>query len=205
EPEGEVLGRQVEQLVRLRPRPPEPAEREEYGGQPLLRAVVQVPLDPPPLGIGEARREARIPLMQVLPGRLHPIGARPECSQRVCEPLGFDPMRRVEVVSLLEYLELEVLEDTAEPGCDRRILVGIAQPAKREVDRTVEASERVVVEVVRLEGLHEGPDPAGTLDHPGREVSWRRWGQLYSRLDGEPRERAHELFRRERLEPVVLA
>src|SRR6188474_1938237 len=114
-------------------------------------------------------------------------------------------MRRVEVVSLLEYLEFEVWEDTAEPGCDRLILVGVAQPAKREVDRAVKACQRIAVEFVRLEGLHERPDPARTLCHPGRRVSWRWLGQLYSRLDVEPNERAHELVRRKRFKPVVLA
>jgi hypothetical protein len=39
------------------------------------------------------------------------------------------------VVSLLEEFELEVWEDTAKPGCDRPVLVGLAQPAKREVNR----------------------------------------------------------------------
>src|SRR6266550_6601094 len=111
-------------------------------------------------------------------------------------------MRRVEVVSLVEFLELEVWEDTAEPGCDRPILVGVTQPAKREVDRAVKACQRIAVELVRLEGLHERPDPARTLCHPGRRVSRRWWGQLDSRLDAEPHEGAHELFRREHLEPV---
>src|SRR6266581_1373820 len=114
-------------------------------------------------------------------------------------------MRRVEVVSLLEYLELEVWEDTAEPGCDRPKLVGVAQPAKRVVDRAVKACQRIVVELVCLEGPHEGSDPARTFCHPRRRVSGRWWGKLYTRLDVEPHERAHELVRRERFKPVVLA
>src|SRR6266849_350702 len=113
-------------------------------------------------------------------------------------------MRRVEVVSLPEYLELEVCEDTAKPGCDRPELAGVAQPAKREVDRAVKACQRVAVELVRLESLHERPDSAGALCHPGRRVSCRWWGQLYSRLHVESHERAHELVRRERFKLVVL-
>ena len=51
EPERELLGREVERLVRLLPRAPQAAEREEHRGQPLLRAVVEVALDPPPLRV----------------------------------------------------------------------------------------------------------------------------------------------------------
>jgi hypothetical protein len=61
-------------------------------------------------------------------------------------------MRRVEVVPLVEHFELEVWEGMAEPGCDRPVLVGVAQSAKRKVDRAIKARQRVAVEFVRLEG-----------------------------------------------------
>src|SRR5256885_998284 len=114
-------------------------------------------------------------------------------------------MRRGEVGLVVEFLELEVWEETAESGFDRPLLGGVTQPAQREVDRAGKACQRIAVELVRLEGLQERPDPARTLCHPGRRVSWRWWGQLDSRLDAEPHEGAHELFRWEHLEPVVLA
>src|SRR4051812_41305829 len=114
-------------------------------------------------------------------------------------------MRRIEVVSLLEYLELEVREDTAEPRCYLPELVGVAQPAKPVVDGLVETCQRIVVELVRLEGLHEGPDSARASCHPRRRVSGRRRRELHSRLDVEPHERARELVLRKRFKPVVLA
>src|SRR6478672_11268876 len=105
-------------------------------------------------------------------------------------------MRRVEVVSLLECLELKVWEDTAEPGCDRFELVGVAQSAQCVVDRTVEARKCIALEFVRLESVHECAHSARTFCHPGRRVSGWRWRQFYSRLDVEPHERTHELVRR---------
>jgi hypothetical protein len=45
---------------------------------------------------------------KALRSRLCPVGAMPECSQRVREPLGFDPMRWVKVMSVLEHLKLKV-------------------------------------------------------------------------------------------------
>jgi hypothetical protein len=53
EPSGELVGRKVEQWIELVLRLPEPAQSEQHGGQPLLRSVVQVPLDPPPLRVGD--------------------------------------------------------------------------------------------------------------------------------------------------------
>src|SRR5438876_2561015 len=108
-------------------------------------------------------------------------------------------------MSFLEYLELEVLEDTAEPGRDRPELVRVTQPAERVVDGAVETYQRIAVELVGPEGLHERSDSTRTLRHPGRGVA-RRWrGQLDARLDVEPHEAAHELVCRKRFEPVVLA
>jgi hypothetical protein len=62
-------------------------------------------------------------------------------------------MRRIEMMSLLEHLELEVWEDPAEPGADLAELVLVAQPAECEVDGAVEARQRIAVEVVRPDGV----------------------------------------------------
>jgi hypothetical protein len=43
---------------------------------------------------------------------------RPEPLEQPCEPIGLDPMRRVEMVAVLEDLDLEVGEDAAEPLAD---------------------------------------------------------------------------------------
>src|SRR5205807_4815364 len=98
--------------------------------------------------------------------------------ERLCETLGLDAVRRVEVVPGLEDFELEIGEDGSEPPGDLRVLVRVAQPAECEVDRAIEPAQRLAVEVVALERLHEGADPGGALRHPRRRVTdgwwWRR-------------------------------
>jgi len=54
-------------------------------------------------------------------------------------------MRRIEVVSFIEHLELEVGEDRGESRCDLAELIGVAQPAEREVDRSGEPRQRFAV------------------------------------------------------------
>ena len=51
---------------------------------------------------------SRFKTLLALRSRLCPVGATPECFQRVREPLGFDPMRWVKVMSILEHLKLKV-------------------------------------------------------------------------------------------------
>src|SRR6185312_5103991 len=96
-------------------------------------------------------------------------------NQRARESLRFDPMRRVEVVALLEHLELEVGKDPSESSTDLAKLVGVAQSTKREVDGPIKAFERRAVEVVRLERLHERSDATRALRHPVGRIPRRRW------------------------------
>ena len=64
----------------------------------------------------------------------------PEGKQRVCDVLGFDAVRRVEVVTLGERLDREVGEDRRQPVGHPAVVVGVASTAEREVHRPVERS-----------------------------------------------------------------
>src|SRR5206468_1712386 len=141
-------------------------------------------------------RRARTPSASASP-RECAVSSTPQCSERVGEPLGLDPMRRIEMMPLLEHLELKVGEYPAEPVADLAELVLVAQPAECEVDGAVEALQGISVEVVRPERLHERADPAGALRHPGRRFPRRRWRWLHSLLHVEPHELAHEPVGRE--------
>ena len=77
--------------------------------------------------------------------RPSPIGAIPECPQRVREAFRLDPMRWVEVVSLLEHFQLEVWEDPTHQGGDLAVLVGVAASAQSEVDGAIEACQRSAI------------------------------------------------------------
>lgn len=79
-------------------------------------------------------------------------------------------MRRVKVMSLLEHLKSEVWEEPAEPSRDLAELVGVTHPPKREVDGMIEAGQRIAVEIVGPERLHERSYPARTVRHPGRRI-----------------------------------
>ena len=46
-------------------------------------------------------------------------------------------MRRVEVVSVVEHLELKIGEDAGEPGCDGAELVGFLDSSRRSVNARV--------------------------------------------------------------------
>ena len=53
QPGGELVDRELEQRVAVVRRLAQPAEGQQHGGEPLLRAVVEVALDPLPLGVGD--------------------------------------------------------------------------------------------------------------------------------------------------------
>ena len=56
------------------------------------------------------------------------LGSRPVSAQRVCGPLRLDPMRRVEVVALLEHVEGEVREDVGRSLGHPAVVSGLLWP-----------------------------------------------------------------------------
>jgi hypothetical protein len=83
-----------------------------------------------------------------------PVGARPVSSQRSRGALGLDPVRGVEVVALLEYLEREVRKDLSRPLTHPRVVVGVAPPAEGKVD-----------------GPFEGAAMSAGITPPGRRIA----------------------------------
>ena len=140
-------------------------------------------------------------------GKRWPRGFRtlPERPQRTRESLRLDSVRRIEVVSLLEYLEGEVVEDPREPLGDLAVQVGIAEPAEGVVDGAVESAQGLPVEVVRPECARERTDPRRALPHPGRGRAGRRRRRGDGRPKLEPDERGHELVRRQRVQLLEFA
>jgi len=127
----------------------------------------------------------------------------PERLQRTCEPPGLDPVRGIEVVTLLEHFELEVGENARKAGSDLLVLVRVAETAERVVHGLRKASECVTVELVGLERLRDLTKAGRALRHPRRRLAGRTWGWLdaFSKLGLH--ESGHVPVVREALEPLV--
>ena len=104
------------------------------------------------------------------------------------------------MVSLLEHLKCEVVEGPREPLGELPVLVGVAESAEREVDRALEPTQRLPIEVVSLERAHERADAGRALRHPGRRRAGRRGRRLETGAKLQPHECVHELVRRQLLE-----
>src|SRR5262245_54715749 len=84
-----------------------------------------------------------------LAGRCLLAAAGPDRAEGSGQPVRFDAVRRVEVVSVGEDFEGEVGEDSPEALGLIAELVRVAQTAQREVDGTVEGGQGGAIEVVR--------------------------------------------------------
>ena len=153
------------------------------------------------LGAAERRGGLRRLSRHAVLGR---FGAPPKFLEGAGKAFGLDPVGRVEVVALLEHLELEVREHSAQTFRELPVLVRVAESAEREVDRAIETAEGLAVDVAPLERATERADPCRTLGHPGRRFAGRRRWRLDARLELQPREGLHQLLVREPFEPVVL-
>jgi hypothetical protein len=97
---------------------------------------------------------------------------------------------------------VKVGEDRGQPCGHSAVVVGVAAPAEREVDRPVEGLQGFEVEVALVERVDQGAQPRGPLGHPRRgwPLGSRRrldtWRQL------QAHEPSHELVGRKRVERV---
>ena len=84
--------------------------------------------------------------------------AAPERLEGSRQALGLGSVRRVEVMTLLEDLELEIGEDAAQPLRDLFVLIRVAPRAEGEVDRAIEGGKRVTVDGALVERSQDRPD-----------------------------------------------
>ena len=73
----------------------------------------------------------------------------------MCDTFGLDSVGWVEMVALRKPLEREVGEDRSEPSGHSAVVVGVAEAAEREVDRTIEGSQGSEVEIAAVERVDE--------------------------------------------------
>jgi len=119
-------------------------------------------------------------------------------AQRLRQLPGFRPVRRVEVVAPGEDLQVEVgKEDPGQPGRHLAKVIRMAKAAEGEEHRLAEGGEPGPVQVVVLEGLHEGLDSGRPLGHPRRRGTRLPRRQDDVGPDLQPHERRHVLLRRE--------
>ena len=73
-------------------------------------------------------------------------GSCPVSPQRPRSALGLNPVRRVEVVAFVEYLESEIREDRAGSLGHRAEVMRVAPAAQRKVDGLLKFAQAVEVE-----------------------------------------------------------
>jgi hypothetical protein len=110
------------------------------------------------------------------------------------------------MVPFRKRLKGEVGEDRGQPLGHSSVVVRVAAPTEREIDRFIECPKRVEVELAAVERGNERAQARGSLDHPRRRwaVRTRRWldpgGQLqpceprHELLLPAPQDRAREAF-----------
>src|SRR6185295_11580658 len=122
---------------------------------------------------------------------------RPEIPQCPSAALRLDPMRGVEVMSLVEDLEREVGEDPARSLGHTTEVARIAPRLEREVDRLLERAQGGEIDGRRIEGVEERVYTGWALGHPRRRWAGRGRRKVDTVSDLNPHERGHPLRGRE--------
>jgi hypothetical protein len=86
-----------------------------------------------------------MPMLASLVPRL--LGSRPQGPERRSDAGRLDPMRRVEVMTILETLDREIRKDHSQAVGHPAVQIRVAATTEGKPDRAVEATQRRKIEI----------------------------------------------------------